>query len=143
MSSAAAIITCALALLGRSERSFPAITLVDAPPKHASILTEAFVSLPEPRIFVVTSSPTFRDATASRSACSESGPLKKLASILVHEEWHLLHGSDESGAYYAQLTALIRLGVAPDNNVYRGVQRSMLAVLKAKNRKPDLVLAGK
>jgi hypothetical protein len=143
MSSAAAIITCALALLGRSERTMPRITLVEAPPKHASIQTEAFVSLPDPHIFVVTSSPTFRDAMASRSACSESGPLKKLASILVHEEWHLLHGSDESGAYYAQLTALIRLGVPPDNNLYRGVQRSMLAVLKKKNQKPDLVLAGK
>lgn len=143
MSSAAAIITCALALLGRSERTMPPITLVEAPPKHASIMTEAFVSLPEPRIFVVTSSPTFRDAMASRSACSESAPLKKLASILVHEEWHLRHGSDESGAYYAQLTALIRLGVPPDNMVYRGVQRSMLAVLKKKNQKPDLVLAGK
>ena len=145
MSSAAAIITCALSLLGRSERSMPPITLVEAPPKHASIQTEAFVSLPEPRIFVVTSSPTFRDAMAvrARSTCSESAPLKKLASILVHEEWHVLHGSDESGAYYAQLTALIRLGVPPDNNLYRGVQRSMLAVLKKKNQKPDLILAGK
>jgi hypothetical protein len=143
MSSAAAIITCALALLGRSERSMPPITLVEAPPKHASVQTEAFVSLPDPHIYVITSSPTFRDAMQSRSVCSESAPLKKLASILIHEEWHILHGRDESGAYYAQLTTLIRLGVPPDNMVYRGVQRSMLAVLKKKNQKPDLVLAGK
>ena len=54
MSSAAAIITCALALLGRSERSMPPITLVEAPPKHASVQTEAFVSLPDPHIYVVT-----------------------------------------------------------------------------------------
>src|SRR5262245_27878219 len=143
MSSAAAIITCALALLGRSERTMPPITLVEAAPKHASIQTEAFVSLPDPHIYVVTSSPTFRDAMRSRLTCSESASLKKLASILIHEEWHLLHGQDESGAYYAQLTTLIRLGVPPDNNVYRGVQRSMLAVLKKKNQKPTLILAGK
>jgi hypothetical protein len=60
----------------------------------------------------------------------------------MHEEWHIRNGSDESGAYYAQLTTLIRLGVQPDNNTYRGVQRAMQAVLKKKNQKPDLVLAG-
>jgi hypothetical protein len=142
MQSAAAIVACALALLGRSEKSMPPITLVEAPPKHASIQAEAFVSLPDPRIYVVTSSPTFLEAMRARSSCSESPVMKKLASILVHEEWHIRHGRDESGAYYAQLTALLRLGVPPDNNVYRGVQRSMQAVLKKKNQKPDLVLAG-
>lgn len=143
MQSAAAIIVCALSLLGRSERTMPPITLVEAPPKHASIQAEAFVSLPDPHIYVVTSSPTFIEAMRSRSSCSESSVMKKLASILVHEEWHLLHGTDESGAYYAQLTALLRLGVPPDNNVYRGVQRSMNSVLKKRDRKPDLVLAGR
>ena len=142
MSSAVAVIACALSLLGRSEKSMPPITLVEAPPKHASIRAEAFVSLPEARIFVVTTSETFQDAMKSRSTCSESAPLKKLASILMHEEWHIRNGSDESGAYYAQLTTLIRLGVQPDNNTYRGVQRAMQAVLKKKNQKPDLVLAG-
>lgn len=141
MLSAAAVVVCALSVLGRSEQTMPQIVLVEAPPKHASIQAEAFVSLPDPRIYVVTTSPTFRDAMASRSGCRESGPMKKLASILVHEEWHLLHGRDESGAYYAQLTALLRLGVPPDNNTYRSVQRSMQAVLKKKNHKPDLVLA--
>ena len=143
MSSAAAIIACALSLLGRSERTMPPITLVEAPPKHASIQADAFVSLPDPHIYVITSSPTFRDAMASRSSCSESATMKKLASVLAHEEWHIRNGADESGAYYAQLTTLLRLGVQPDNNVYRGVQRSMLAVLKQRNKKPDMVLAGR
>jgi hypothetical protein len=142
MSSAAAIVACALALLGRSEKTMPPITLVEAPPKHASIEAEAFVSLPDPHIYVITSSPVFLDAMASRSSCTESPAMKKLASILAHEEWHILHGKDESGAYYAQLTTLLRLGVAPDNNLYRSVQKSMQAVLKKRNRKPDLVLAG-
>lgn len=143
MQSAAAIVACALSLLGRSERTMPPITLEEAPPKHASIQAEAFVSLPDPHIYVVTSSPTFRDAMALRSSCSESATMKKLASILAHEEWHILHGKDESGAYYAQLTTLLRLGVPPDNNLYRSVQRSMQAVLKKRDRKPDLVLAGR
>ena len=143
MSSAAAIIACALSLLGRSERTMPPITLVEAPPRHASIQADAFVSLPDPHIYVITSSPTFRDAMASRSSCSESATMKKLASVLAHEEWHIRNGADESGAYYAQLTTLLRLGVPPDNNVYRSVQRSMQAVLKKRKQKPDLVLAGR
>ena len=98
MSSAVAVVACALSLLGRSEKTFPPITLVEAPPKHASIQADAFVSLPNPHIYVVTSSPTFLDAMASRSSCSEPATMKKLASILAHEEWHVLHGSDESGA---------------------------------------------
>ena len=57
--------------------------------------------------------------------------MKKLASVLAHEEWHIRNGADESGAYYAQLTTLLRLGVPPDNNVYRSVQRSMQAVVPA------------
>jgi hypothetical protein len=44
--------------------------------------------------------------------------------------------------YYAQLTTLLRLGVPPDNNVYRSVQRSMQVVLKKRDQKPDLVIAG-
>ena len=142
MSSAVAVVACALSLLGRSEKTFPPVTLVAAPPKHASIQTDAFVSLPDPHIYVVTSSPTFLDAMASRSSCSESATMKKLASILAHEEWHIRHGSDESGAYYAQLMTLLRLGVPPDNNMYRSVQRSMQVVLKKRDQKPDLVIAG-
>jgi len=142
MTSAVAVVACALALLGRSEKSMPPITLVEAPPKHASIQAEAFVSLPDPHIYVVTTSPSFRDAMASRTSCSESIVFKKLASIIAHEEWHVRHGRDESGAYYAQLMTLLRLGVPPDNNVYRSVQRSMLAVLKKRDQKPDLILAG-
>src|SRR4029453_10434180 len=102
MPSAAAIIACALTLLGRSERTMPPIVLVDHPPSHASAGAEAFVSLPDPNIYVVTSSPVFQEAQASRAPCGDLMALKKLASILAHEEWHILHGSDERGAYLAQ-----------------------------------------
>jgi hypothetical protein len=143
MPSAAAVIACALALLGRADSSMPPIVLVDAPPRHASIQTEAFVSPPDRHIYIVTSSPVFRDALATRSVCSRSIAMKKIASILVHEEWHMLHGTSEEDAYIAQLSALLRMGVSPDNLVYKGVHRSMLAVLKKKKQKPDLVLASK
>jgi hypothetical protein len=33
--------------------------------------------------------------------------------MLVHEEWHLRHGRDEQGAYYAQLTTLAALRAQP------------------------------
>ena len=135
MQSAAAIIACALSLLGRSERTMPPITLVEAPPKHASIQAEAFVSLPDPHIYVVTTSPTFQEAMRSRSSCSENSVMKKLSSILAHEEWHLLHGPDESGAYDAQLLALTRLGRGPGSTLYDEVSRSKRSALRT--RRPD------
>jgi hypothetical protein len=69
--------------------------------------------------------------------------MRKLASILAHEEWHVKHGPDERAAYEAQLTTLIRLGVQPGSSLYIGVVRSMLTVLKKRPNKPDMVLAGK
>jgi hypothetical protein len=58
------------------------------------------------RIFVYTRSRTFRCASASRS--DQDQCLLRLASIIVHEAWHLRHGRDEAGAYEAQL-AFLRL----------------------------------
>ena len=142
MSSAAAVIACALSLLGRSEQTMPPITLVEAPPGYVSAQADAFVVPPEKRIFVVTSSATFRAALESRSLCNDSPAMKKLASVFAHEHWHLQNGSDESAAYHEQLKTLIRLGVPADGTLYRSVQRSLLQVLKERNRKPDLVIAG-
>ena len=62
--------------------------------------------------------------------------MKKLASILIHEERHMRYGEDEDGAYHAQLTTLALLGLPPDSAVYVSVQKSMLAVLKAKKNQP-------
>lgn len=58
------------------------------------------------RIFVYTRSRTFRCASARRS--DQDQCLLRLASIIVHEAWHLRHGPDEAGAYEAQL-AFLRL----------------------------------
>jgi hypothetical protein len=53
---------------------------------------------------------------------------------LAHEEWHLLHGRDEEGAYHAQLTALNYLGAGPGTIPYQWVVRSMNAVLDKSRR---------
>ncbi len=90
MPSAAAVVACALALLGAKRGArCPRSCWWRHRPKHASIQAEAFVSCPIRTIYVVTSSPVFREAMASRSECSDSLSLKKLASILAHEEWHI------------------------------------------------------
>ena len=49
-----------------------------------------------------------------------------IASVLVHEEWHVRHGGDEAGAYAAQQTTLIRLNAGPGTPLYHEVTRAML-----------------
>jgi len=129
MVGAPAVIACALALLGRSADSMPPITLIEAPPPHISANAEAFVWSGEAMIYVITSAPAFRDAR-----CWRRGSLMKLASVLMHEEWHVRHGGDEGGAYNAQLLALLQFGAKVDSPVYRGVVRAMRSVEAANRR---------
>lgn len=133
MSSADAVLACVLSLLGRSADSMPPIQLVSQAPVHASEYVEAYVRPHDPTIYIVTSAAVFRDAQTPHVRCGSLSH-NKLASIIAHEEWHVRHGTDERGAYGAQLKALLRLGVPGDSPVYRGVQRSMLAVLDSKEQ---------
>ena len=128
MTSAASVLVCALSLLGRSADSFPPIRLLDVRPPHASADAEAFVDPAIPTIYVMTTSDVFIAAQAMHR-CEDVEPMRKLASILVHEEWHVRHGSDEKGAYAAQLTALSMLGQQQDSRLYYGVRRSMAVAL--------------
>jgi hypothetical protein len=141
MPTAAAVIACALALLGKSERTMPRIVLVDVPPVYASAQVEAYVRESDDTIYVVTSSPLFRAVQGWKSKCGDPLALKKLASVLVHEEWHIRHGGQEREAYYAQLTALVQLGIEPGHFVYTSVMRSMQAVDKKRKQKPEMILA--
>jgi len=141
MPTAAAVIACALALLGKSENAMPRIVLVDVPPAYASPQVEAYVRESDDTIYVVTSSPLFRAVQGWKSECGDPLSLKKLASVLVHEEWHIRHGGEEREAYYAQLTALVQLGISPGDFVYIGVVRSMQAVDKKRKQKPAMILA--
>ena len=145
MWTAASVVACALAVLGRSERSMPPIELIDIAPPGVSVGAEAFVRPGSGAIYLITSSSVFQTALKS-VRCTDSMAMRKLASILAHEEWHIHHGSDEREAYEQQLTTLIRLGQVPGSGLYREVQLSMLKVMEARKRnkpdKPELLLAG-
>jgi len=84
-------------------------------------------------IYIVMSTAAFRDAN-----CGSRKSLVKLASILIHEEYHVRYGPAERPAYEAQLGALTRLGVPPDSSLYIGVVRSMVAVAKVNKRREAL-----
>jgi hypothetical protein len=147
MWTAASVLACALSVLGRSEASMPRIELIDVAPADVSAGAEAFVRRDTGTIYLITSSTVFRDAR-SRDGCTASLAIRKLASILAHEEWHVRNGADEKGAYHYQLITLIQLGLPPGSSVYHQVQVSMLRVLDAQKRQqkqkpesPERVLA--
>ena len=112
MLSAAAVLACALDLLGRSAAAAP-VRFIDRPPLEASRNVEAFAERDPPVIYLITSTETFRSAQHPRPGWSGREACRKIASIIVHEEWHLRHGRDEQGAYYAQLTTLAALHAQP------------------------------
>jgi hypothetical protein len=127
MATPAAVLVYVLALLGRSAESFPPIVLISAAPSYASRNAEAFVLRDPDQIFLITSTRVFRQA--QRADPTDVVSLRKLASILIHEEWHVRHGPDEAGAYNAQLRTLFLLGARPESPEYHSVQASMTTVL--------------
>lgn len=131
MISAAAALACVLQVLGRGAETLPRIALVDVAPRQASSGVEGFVETGSGVISIVTTSEAFD--TVRRTHCESGLELIKLASVIVHEEWHVRYGSDEHGAYEAQLAALMRLGVSPTSELYRGVMRSMLNILERRD----------
>ena len=142
MWTAAAAVVCALGVLNRSEASMPRIEIVDQAPPFVSTGAEAFVQRDPDVIFIIGSSAVVRDAATRRGDCGDPDAVKKLASILIHEEAHLRYGDDEERAYKRQLIALVQLGLGPGSRVYGAVQRSMLAVLEFRKRNaPAMVMA--
>ena len=130
MLAAAAVVMCALNLLGRSHTIAP-IELLATPPPTQSANAEAFVTRDPPTIYLITSTEAFRDAASDDSRSRLDG-CRKIASIIVHEEWHVRHGPDEEGAYSAQVIALMAMGAQPVQ--INQVRRSMTAVLKTATR---------
>jgi hypothetical protein len=141
MLTAAAVVVCALDLLGRSVTSAAPIRFLDNPPGAASPNAEAFVMRDPDTIYLITSAAAFREAQTSRSEGGRREGCLKVASIIVHEEWHLKHGDDEEGAYQAQLMTLIVLNAS--SPLITSVRRSMTAVLSAQRArpKPELLAA--
>jgi len=142
LSAAASALVCALAALNRSEASLPPIEILETPPPYVSVGTEAFVRQSTGKIYVIASAPVVQQAAGRRrDECGDLYAVKKLASILIHEEWHLKHGPDERRAYERQLVALQQLGVGPGSGVYHDVHQSMLWVLKQRKRNPVTLMA--
>jgi hypothetical protein len=126
MLSAAAVVVCALGLLGRSHAAAP-IEFVTAPPTRASADAEGFLVRAPLAIVLVTSTEAFRNAAQPAWSSAHDDGCRKIASIIVHEEWHLRHGPDEEDAYAAQITTLTMLGAS--SMMITSVRRSRDAVL--------------
>ena len=129
MWNAATVLVCALDLLGRSAATFPPIVLLAERPPDVSHIAEAFTRSGAQAIYVLTSSGTFRSIQRADYRCGDLDAVRKLASILVHEEVHLRNGPDEREAYQAQLATLVRLGAPPGSPAFSSVVRSMKVVL--------------
>jgi hypothetical protein len=139
MLSAAAVVLCALEMLGRPAHSTVPIMFVDSPPPGVSRTAEAFVTRNPPTIYLITSAVAFRDAMRTRDKYENLDAFRKVASIIVHEEWHLKHGPDERDAYLAQLTTLAALGA--NSAVITSVRLSMASAVAAQKRRPELLMA--
>lgn len=132
MWSAAAVLVCALDLLGRSTATFPPIQMLDTRPADVSPQADGFVRTGDHTIYLLTSSAAFERLRRSGDKCGDLNAVRRIASVLVHEEWHLRNGPDERGAYEAQLMALRAMQAGPGNPVYAGVFRAMRHTLQGK-----------
>ena len=134
MWSAETVFVCALALLGRTEQSFPPVQFIENPPPGVSRLAEGYTLYAESRIVLVTSASAFKRAQLARDRCSDLEALREVAGVLAHEEWHVRHGQDESDAYDAQLIALLLVGARQDGPLFHKVMRAKLAVTRPPKR---------
>ena len=138
MSTAGFVLACALDMLGRSEAKLPPIVIVDERPVDASTHAVGFVRRGEYVIYLIASSSVFQSAIEAQDKsrnCRGLDLLRYIASVVVHEEWHLKRGSDEEGAYVAQLSALVQLGAGPDRWPYASVRKAMVTTLETDSRR--------
>jgi hypothetical protein len=138
MSTAGFVLACALDLLGRSPAQLPPIVLLDQRPADASEHAVGFVRRGERAIYLITSSPAYQVAIEAQDAsrsCRGLESLRYIASVIVHEEWHLERGGDEEAAYAAQLTELLRLGSGPGRWPYALVTKAMNRAVAAETQR--------
>jgi hypothetical protein len=141
MWTAEAVLVCALNMLGRSQSSMPPIELVTAVPVTVSRGAEGYVQRNDPRIYLVVNTENFQAARQSFNRCGNAMAIRKVASVLIHEEAHLRHGADEKAAYQAQLTILTALGAGVGSPPYQEVMRAMQHTLALERRSPTLLAA--
>ena len=96
-------------------------------------IVEAYVDARRSAIHLITSSHVFRRAQNARQRCGEVAAIRKLASILAHEEWHVRHGTSETDAYQAQLMTLLLLHADPGDGDFQAVRRTMRMVASQQN----------
>jgi hypothetical protein len=126
------VFACALDLLGRPAASFPPVRFVPHPPPGASTFAQGYAQPDTGEIVLITSTEAFTQARKDR--CRDLDAIREIASVLVHEEWHLRHGPDEAGAYDAQLMALLTTGADLEGRLFHKVKQAKLAVLAAAKR---------
>jgi len=136
MLTAAAVLACALDLLGRSPSTAPPIEFVSTIPPGVSRNAQAFLRRDPDVIVFVTSSEPFRRAQQGPHEIGYRDGCRMIASVLVHEEWHLRHGNNEEGAYLAQLTTLAAIGA--DSATIYAVRRSMKEVVAAQRTREKM-----
>jgi hypothetical protein len=141
MWTAEAVLVCALTMLGRAQSSLPPIELVSQVPLGVSAGVEAYVPRDDRRIHLVTTSATFREAQASSNQCGAVMAIRKIASVLIHEEVHIRQGAGEKAAYEAQLTILTALGAGPGSPPYSAVKKAMLYTLKQQRQNAARLMA--
>ena len=132
MWTATFVFACALDLLGRGAGTLPPVRFIDHPPRGVSQLAQGYVDPGTHEVVLVTSTEAFRHAR--ETGCHDPDPIREIASVLAHEEWHVLHGPDEAGAYDAQLVAVLTAGGAMDSPLFHRVKQAKLAVLSAAKR---------
>ena len=140
MWTAQAVLVCALTLLNRSESSFPPIHFLSVVPADVSAEAEAFTRINDRHIYLVTSSRLFQRLQADDYRCGNLAAVRKLASVLVHEEAHVVRMASERDAYAAQLTTLASLGAGPGSMVYTEVMRSMQHALARRRPEPVRIM---
>ena len=122
----------ALILAGLDRANLP-VTLAAVAPSSASAGIEAWTSYDADgnvvQIIVYTGSDMFRCA---RWPFGMRQCRVRLASVLVHEAWHLEHGRNEGDAYEAQIAFLMRNGAATEH--VKAVRLARNRVLAAEQR---------
>jgi len=129
--TAETVLVCALALLARGAGSLPPIVLLESRPPEVSMHAEGFVRHGDPRIYLLTGTASFERARRATGRCGALQALRKIASVVIHEEWHVRYPGDEPGAYAAQLMALTEVGAGPGTPLYMEVWLARRAVLRS------------
>jgi hypothetical protein len=131
-----AVLDRALRLVGQPSYAGLPLVLISELPRAVSPGAEAWTVFDEQgkgdRIFVYTRSRTFQCASASRR--DQGQCLLKLASVIVHEAWHLRNGLDEVGAYEAQLSFLRLIEASAVFQVNEAAAVNIREVRRARDR---------